>query len=290
MAKFSAYMRGEGTLGPTGDPAGFGNISVSTTTLASNQNASVTITTDPESANTAKDFYFNFGIPKGVAAGIASTHNATATSINSASTPTIAVSASGADTAKKFTFNLGIPKGEAAGFGNITTSVSTLASNQSATTKITTSGENKAKNFNFHFGIPVGKPAGFGTPIASAEVLPSNSQPTITITSSGEETAKVFNFKFGIPAANDKTGYKQISFSTGAGAGYNWSGNTLNITRTITGSNGYTNIIPISICKEKIINNSTYYIPIAADFTISTSTIQYEADAKFAGCIYCMTV
>ena len=277
MAKFSAYMRGEGTLGPTGDPAGFGEPNVSVTTLFSNQNAYVHVTTDPNSPDTAKIFNFEFGIPEGEAAGFATTQTASASSINSASTPTVSISTSGPETAKKFNFSFGIPKGVPAGYGSITTTVTTLASNKQATATITTNGPETAKNFTFNFGIPVGIPAGFAVPGVSVTTLAAENNPTISISTSGPETAKKFTFNFGIPAA--KNGYHYINFTTNNGNGYNWEGNISKISRT---NKLY---VPISIYKITSNGNKE----IAADFVMTKNDISYKADSKFNGVIYLAT-
>jgi len=193
MAKFSAYMRGEGTLGPTGDPAGFGTPLVSTTSLLNSRDATVSITTISNSPDTAKVFKFDFGIPKG---------------------------------------------------------------------------------------------ADFDKPEANATQVSSNLPPKVSITSSGPVYNKKFTFDFEIPAGINSTGYKQINFTTSNGTGYSWSGTTLQINRTMSGNNGYTNIIPITIYKE--VNNT--YKAIAADFILETNYIKYVADEKFSGSIYCMTM
>ena len=280
MAKFSAYMRGEGTKGLTGDPAGFGNISVSTISISSNSTALVIIESVTTSPDTAKDFNFYFKIPRGVEAGIDTTHTGTVTYSNTAN-PSVSITASGPDTAKKFNFKFTLPTG--INTTGHTAVIHSLSSNDEPFVSVTTSSDTARKKLYFDFGIPAGVAAGFGTPNASVTTLPSNLNPTVSITSRGPDTAKIFDFNFGIPASDSS--YKEISFSTSSsGTGFTWSGNVLKINRTIEGK--YTNIIPINIYKK--INNE--YKAVAADFKITNSYIEYNADAKFEGYIHCMSI
>lgn len=279
MAKFTAYMRGEGTKGQTGNPAGFGNISVSTVSISSNLDANVTINSVTNSPNEAKDFDFVFKIPRGVEAGISTSgHTNTITYSNTATKGSAVITASGPDTKKVFNFNFTLPTGIINGTHSAT--IHSLNSASTPTVSVTTDSNAIRKKLYFDFGIPV---AGFGKPTASITTLSANSNPTVSVSSSGSVTTQVFDFKFGIPSLS-KTGY-QISFSTASsGSGFSWNGNTLRINRTLT--NLYTNIIPINIYKK--INSD--YKAIAADFKITSSYIEYNADAKFEGYIHCIGV
>jgi hypothetical protein len=192
MAKFTAYMRGEGVLGPTGNPAGFGTPIVSTTSLLDSRDATVSITTISNSPDTAKVFKFDFGIPKG---------------------------------------------------------------------------------------------ADFDKPVANVTQVASNAPANVSVTSSGPVYNKKFTFNFEIPAGISNAGYKQINFTTTSnGTGYSWNGTILQINRTLSGSSGYSNIIPITIYKQ--VGND--YKAIAAEFTLNNTYIYYKADEKFTGVIYCM--
>jgi len=162
----------KGLKGDTGDAAGFSTtINVSSTTLPYNENAFVSITTDPNSPNTNKVFNFNFGIPTGEPAGFSNIQNATASSIDSNLEPSVSITTKNdsPDTQKQFNFHFNIPKGEAAGFGEPTISVEKIEPTKEPEAIITTEGESREKIFNFHFKIPQGYKGDRGDSFAAGE-------------------------------------------------------------------------------------------------------------------------
>ena len=116
------YMRGP--CGPKGDPgdgglaAGFASsMGVTTTTGAAGSSASVKVTPDSGTPNTAKKFNFEFTIPKGdtgTAAGFASSMGVTTTTGAAGSSASVKVTPDSGtpNTAKKFNFEFTIPRGE----------------------------------------------------------------------------------------------------------------------------------------------------------------------------------
>ena len=68
MPKFSAYMRGEGTKGDTGEAAGFGNVTASVTTSLP-YGSTPQVNVEKSGENTALNLDFQFGLVEGEAAG-----------------------------------------------------------------------------------------------------------------------------------------------------------------------------------------------------------------------------
>ena len=188
--------------GETGDAAGFGDIYTNVTTLEPGEEATVKVTADGK--DTAKDFTFKFGLPKGEkgdtgkAAGFGEPTVAVSM-LEPDQEATASVTAEGEDTAKVFHFNIGVPKGQPAGYGEITADVETLEPDQEATVELATEGDATSKDFHFKFGLPKGVPAGFGEITAEAEILEPDQEATASVDATGDATAKNLAFKIGVP-------------------------------------------------------------------------------------------
>ena len=114
MPKFSAYMKGEGTKGDKGNPAGFGTVSATVTDLLEYGNiptASVTTSGEAENLNVA----FSFEMVKGEPAGFSTNQQANLELTSVTSKPTVEVStvADSPNNSKVFDFQFHVPEPKA---------------------------------------------------------------------------------------------------------------------------------------------------------------------------------
>ena len=114
MPKFSAYMKGEGTKGDKGNPAGFGTISATVTDLLEYGNmptASVTTSGEAENLNVA----FSFEMVKGEPAGFSTNQQANLELTSVTSKPAVEVStvADSPNNSKVFDFQFHVPEPKA---------------------------------------------------------------------------------------------------------------------------------------------------------------------------------
>ena len=114
MPKFSAYMKGEGTKGDKGNPAGFGTVSATVTDLLEYGNmptASVTTSGEAENLNVA----FSFEMVKGEPAGFSTNQQANLELTSVTSKPAVEVStvADSPNNSKVFDFQFHVPEPKA---------------------------------------------------------------------------------------------------------------------------------------------------------------------------------
>ena len=185
---------------PEAQPAGFGNISVTSNKLSFSNNPIVTITTDGE--DWEKNFYFNFGIPAGEPAGFSTNHTVNVSTLDWDTSATVKITTNNSpDTSKSFNFDFGIPKGREAGFSTFSANIQSIGWTEDPTVSISENGPSWGKNIDFNFKVPKTRPAGFGTSnTASATTIAFGATPIVSISNSGEDYAKNFHFDFKIPA------------------------------------------------------------------------------------------
>lgn len=262
--------------------AGFGVPTASIEMISVSSNPLVSVTTDPNSPESAKIFNFNFKIPevpgpqgeKGDTPII--TLSTSVTTLSAHDNPTVFVSTLDENS---FKFDFGIPESPVP-MMTATVSTSTLNPLDPAAVGITVN-ENI---FHFDFGIPKGTigvdGVGFSTLEYKGQSLTTNSNIYEIIKTDGTTTS------FEAPAGPEGIGfYQELIFTSTNGNNYSWisedeSTSTLIIDRT---SN---KIIPVSIYNSNKNN-------IAATFTVTESkenypngTVEYNTKEKFDGILY----
>lgn len=97
-------------------------------------------------------------------------------------------------------------QGASAGFGNITTKVTHVSSEDDVYVKVVPDegSPNSAKNFEIEVGVPPalkGESAGFGDPVVNVQTLSPGSLATVDVQvlADSPDSAKIFSFNFGIP-------------------------------------------------------------------------------------------
>lgn len=198
---------------PEGQPAGFGQVSISTQKISYTNNPTAEIETD--GPNWEKNFHFNLGIPAGEPAGF-NTVSASSERLSYTTEPYVSVTSNGPNLAKNFDFKFGIPEGVPGGFSTLqSTSVSTLEWDAPATVEVIPDENtpNDSKSFLFKFGIPQGRAAGIETVNAIISSTDWDATPAISTTTYGENHAKTIDFDFTIPVGRP-AGFGDINVTT----------------------------------------------------------------------------
>ena len=198
---------------PEGQPAGFGQVSISTKKISYTNNPTAEIQTS--GPNWKKNFHFDLGIPAGEPAGF-NTISVTSERLSYTNKPYASVTSSGSNLAKNFEFKFGIPEGVPGGFSTKqNTSVSTLKWDSPATAEVIPNNNtpNDSKSFLFKFGIPQGRAAGIEAVNAAISSTNWNASPVISATTYGENHAKVIDFDFKVPVGRP-AGFGNINVTT----------------------------------------------------------------------------
>lgn len=199
---------------PEGQPAGFGEVSITTQRLSYTTHPTASISTDGE--NWEKNFHFGLGIPEGAPAGF-STYQPTSVSTLEWDAPAtvevINITTTPNDN-KSFNFKFGVPQGRAAGFSTFSANIESVGWTEDPTVSISESGPNWGKNIEFDFKVPKTRPAGFGTSSnATAVTTAWDTQPQISVSTDGEDWEKNFHFGFEIPVGRP-AGFGDINVTT----------------------------------------------------------------------------
>ena len=157
--------------GGTGTPAGFGVVDATATTL--DAGAKATAEVEADGPDTAKNFHFSFGIPKGETGPAGQDGAPGKQGPQGPAGPGVPTGGTaGQVLAKKSTTDYdtewvdagggGGGTGTPAGFGVVDATATTLDAGAKATAEVEADGPDTAKNFHFSFGIPKGEtgPAG----------------------------------------------------------------------------------------------------------------------------------
>lgn len=126
MPKFSAYMRGEGTKGDTGEAAGFGNITASVTTSLP-YGSTPQVSVEKSGENTELNLDFQFGLVGGEAAGFSTNQKSNIEFISVTSNPSVSITTDNTspNNSKVFNFDFKIP--EPLGISEITAVTTTTS-------------------------------------------------------------------------------------------------------------------------------------------------------------------